>query len=49
MAWGPEFKSHRTIGEFENVNIYPVVADILGLKIRQSVDGKLKVLKQIIK
>lgn len=49
MAWGPAFKSHRTIGEFENVNVYPVVADILGLKIRQPVDGKLKVLKQIIK
>ena len=49
MTWGPAFKSHRTVGEFENVNVYPVVADILGLKIRQPVDGKLKVLKQIIK
>lgn len=49
MAWGPAFKSHMTVGEFENVNVYPVIADILGLKIRQPVDGKLKVLKQIIK
>jgi len=27
-AWGPAFKKHKTIGGFENVNIYPLVAKI---------------------
>ncbi|AKK72051.1 phosphodiesterase [Chryseobacterium gallinarum] len=48
-AWGPEFKNNQIISEFENVNVYPLVAEILGLKIEQPVDGKLKVLKGILK
>lgn len=48
-AWGPEFKNRMEIGEFANVNVYPLVADILGLKIDQPVDGKLKVLGNILK
>jgi len=49
FAWGPEFKSNLEIGEFQNIHVYPLVADILGLKIEQPVDGKLKVLKKILK
>ncbi|MBV8328061.1 ectonucleotide pyrophosphatase/phosphodiesterase [Chryseobacterium sp.] len=49
FAWGPEFKNNKVIGEFENVNIYPLVTEILGLKIDQPVDGKLKVLKETLK
>lgn len=46
FAWGPEFKNNLTIGEFANINVYPLVAEILGLKIDQPIDGKLKVLKE---
>ncbi|WP_294287802.1 ectonucleotide pyrophosphatase/phosphodiesterase [uncultured Chryseobacterium sp.] len=49
FAWGPVFKNNLEIGEFQNVNVYPLVADILGLKIDQPTDGKLKVLKTILK
>lgn len=49
FAWGPEFKNNLVIDEFENINVYPLVAEILGLKITESIDGKLKVLKKIIK
>lgn len=49
FAWGPEFKNNLTIGEFANINVYPLVAEILGLKIDQPIDGKLKVLKEILK
>ncbi|GEN76067.1 alkaline phosphatase family protein [Chryseobacterium hagamense] len=49
FAWGPEFKGNLEIGEFQNVNVYPLVADILELKFEQPVDGKLKVLKKILK
>lgn len=48
-AWGPEFKNRMEIGEFANVNVYPLVADILGLKIDQPIDGKPKVLGNILK
>lgn len=48
FAWGPEFKNNAVIDEFSNVNVYPLVAEILGLKIEQPVDGKLKVLQKIL-
>ena len=49
FAWGPEFKNNLTIGEFANINVYPLVAEILGLKIDQPIDGKFKVLKETLK
>lgn len=48
-AWGPEFNNNFVIDEFSNVNVYPLVAQILGLKIDQPIDGKLKVLKKTLK
>ena len=50
MAWGPAFKSGLRISDFENVNIYPLVAKILGLQIdEKQIDGKLEVLKNTLK
>ncbi|HBR12146.1 MAG TPA: alkaline phosphatase family protein [Chryseobacterium sp.] len=49
FAWGPAFKNNLVIDEFENVNVYPMVAHILNLKFDQDVDGKLKILKPILK
>ncbi|WP_028121279.1 alkaline phosphatase family protein [Epilithonimonas tenax] len=48
FAWGPEFKNNFVIDEFSNVNVYPLVAKLLGLKTENKIDGKLKVLKQIL-
>lgn len=48
-ASGPNFKSGLKIPAFENVNVYPLIAKILGLTITEKVDGKIKVLKPIIK
>jgi predicted AlkP superfamily pyrophosphatase or phosphodiesterase len=49
FAWGPEFKNNLVINEFANINVYPLVAEVLGLKIDQPIDGKLKVLKETLK
>lgn len=49
MAWGPAFNQSLVIDEFENVNVYALVAEILKLKIDQKIDGKLKILKPILK
>lgn len=48
-AWGPLFKQNITVPEFRNVNVYPLVAEILGLKITEPIDGKLNVLKNTLK
>lgn len=49
MAWGPAFKNNTRIATFENVQVYPLVARILGLDITQPIDGKLEVLEPILK
>ncbi|HEY4335362.1 MAG TPA: ectonucleotide pyrophosphatase/phosphodiesterase [Puia sp.] len=48
-AWGPAFKSGLTLSPFENVNVYPLIAHLLGLKITQPVDGSFKVLSNTLK
>lgn len=49
MAWGPAFKKGLSIEGFENVNVYPIVAKILGLDYDEnSIDGKLNVLQSIL-
>ncbi|UQB68638.1 ectonucleotide pyrophosphatase/phosphodiesterase [Epilithonimonas zeae] len=49
FAWGPAFKNDLVIDEFENINVYPLVAEVLGLKINEKIDGKLKILKPILR
>ena len=49
-AWGPAFKNGMTIDGFENVNVFPLVAHILGLQYdEKSIDGKFDVLRPILK
>jgi predicted AlkP superfamily pyrophosphatase or phosphodiesterase len=48
-AWGPAFKTNLKIKGFENIHIYPLIANILQLKITRPVDGNLNVLKPVLK
>ena len=48
VAAGPDIISGSTLQPFENVNVYPLVAEILGLE-PPKVDGKLNVLSKILK
>jgi predicted AlkP superfamily pyrophosphatase or phosphodiesterase len=48
-AWGPAFKKNYRIKGFENINIFPLITNILQLKITSPVDGNLKVLKPVLK
>jgi predicted AlkP superfamily pyrophosphatase or phosphodiesterase len=48
-AWGPAFKSNLKIRGFENINIYPLIANMLQLKITEPIDGKLTTLQPILK
>lgn len=49
MAWGPAFKKNIKTPAFENVNVYPMIAKILGLDITEEIDGKEAVLQNILK
>jgi predicted AlkP superfamily pyrophosphatase or phosphodiesterase len=48
-AWGPAFKTNLRIRGFENIHIFPLITEMLQLKITTAVDGNLKVLKPILK
>jgi predicted AlkP superfamily pyrophosphatase or phosphodiesterase len=49
MAWGTAFKDGKSIGAFENIHVYPLIAKILELPIQHAIDGKEKVLHEILK
>lgn len=48
-ARGPHFKSGLQIPSFDNVHIYPLICEILGLPIPSDIDGKVEVLYPILK
>lgn len=49
FAVGPAFKRGLVIEEMENLEVYPTIADVLGLKLLRPVDSNGKVLKQGLK
>ena len=48
-AQGISFKQEIKVGAFENIHIYPLIAEVLGLKVAEEIDGNLDVLKPILK
>lgn len=46
-AAGPDIRAGVTVKPFENVNVYPLIAKILGLR-TGAIDGKLRVLRPIL-
>ena len=49
VASGSAFQQNKKIGEFRNVDLYPMVAEILDLKITQPIDGSSKTGKKVLK
>jgi predicted AlkP superfamily pyrophosphatase or phosphodiesterase len=49
FAWGPNFKSGLKIPAFENVNVYPMISELLKLEITEPIDGKKEVLHNLLK
>ena len=43
-AWGPAFRSGVTLPAFENIHVYPLICELLGLEIPDSVEGQFEVL-----
>ena len=48
VADGPDIRPGVNVKPFENVNVYPLIAKILGLRI-DAIDGRLSVLQGILK
>ncbi len=48
IALGPDIQPKSTLEPFENVNVYPLVANLLGLN-APKVDGNINVLSKILK
>jgi alkaline phosphatase D len=46
-AIGPNIRPKARIGAFENVNVYPFVAKILGLKLPEKLDGSFSMLEPL--
>ncbi len=42
IADGPAFKDGYTRGTFENVNVYPIIAEILGIEPYEKIDGDVE-------
>lgn len=49
MAWGPNFKEGKIIKSFPNTEIYPLIAEILDLEIKESIDGTTKLANKVLK
>lgn len=47
-ANGPAFRDGLTIQPFENIHVYPLICNILGLPIPAGVDGKAEVLAPVL-
>ena len=49
IAQGPAFKKDIVTKPFENVNIYPMIAHILGIDPSEKIDGNLNNIKHLLK
>ncbi|MCX2739393.1 alkaline phosphatase family protein [Pontibacter anaerobius] len=48
-AWGPDIKEGVKLASFTNVQVYAIVAKLLGLRYTHAIDGDCKVAKAILK
>ncbi len=49
IAWGPQIKKAGRIPPFENVNVYPLIAQILGLSVTEAIDGSLSNVSSLLR
>ncbi|MEM9886536.1 MAG: ectonucleotide pyrophosphatase/phosphodiesterase [Bacteroidota bacterium] len=47
-ARGPQMKSKMLTPSFENIHVYPLICEILGIKIPKDIDGSINVLADIL-
>ncbi|MEM9848825.1 MAG: ectonucleotide pyrophosphatase/phosphodiesterase [Bacteroidota bacterium] len=48
-ARGPQLQAAMKVASFENIHVYPLICEILGLDIPENIDGSIEVLTPILK
>lgn len=48
-AWGPAFRKNKTIPALNNVDVFPIVAQILGLPYNFTIDGSKKATRRALR
>lgn len=48
-AWGPALKNNKSVGAVKNVDVFPVITELLGLKHPGKIDGTRKLARKILK
>ena len=48
-GWGPAFKTGKVLNHIRNVDVYPIVTEILGLNISDCIDGNTRISKKVLK
>lgn len=49
VAWGADFKEGKRIKAFENVHLYPLMVELLGLEYAHDIDGQPKLIRKVLK
>ena len=49
IAAGPRIRAGLRIPAFENVHIYPLLAEILGLQPATDIDGRLDIFRPVLR
>jgi predicted AlkP superfamily pyrophosphatase or phosphodiesterase len=49
FAWGPGIRPGSRPAPFENIHVYPLVMHVLGLRPNPEVDGRLEVLRPVLR
>ncbi len=49
MAWGPNIQEGKEIESFQNIHVYPLLAELLGLTYDHEIDGDARLLPKVIK
>ena len=49
IARGPAFLPNIKVPPFENINIYPLICEILNITPHPNIDGKLKNIRHILR
>ena len=48
-GYGPAFDETVVIDQADNIHVYPLIAEILGLEVKEPIDGELSVLSPMLK
>lgn len=49
MAWGPNIQKGKQIQAFQNIHVYPLLAELLGLDYTHEIDGDNRLLPEVLK